>query len=270
MNNLFETIKRFFTRLKYKLAGAREGRDVYLDRPARGKRLGMIILIGALAIILVTVFSIRSLPGSMFYSLKTEVIEEIFGSMKVSTEGKEAYQIKLLERRLSELARMNPEKEVSEKAQGQIGGKIQENYDTLKSIIESGADASQGNLVNTLYALTTVLYLHDHVIAQNDHLEALEDPAGDRLKEARDIYKGYVQIYVAASEADEIQSFINNQLQLLLNRVDDQEPNEETLEKINRRLGQIQTAIVENNAAEAIYLVHESLQLLRAEEYFLE
>jgi len=218
---------------------------------------------------LFVVFTMRSLPDSSLYGIKVHGIEPLISYTKLSDESRAEYQLTLLDKRRAEIERLLQKNDsVSEDAAAQIDQQITETFNAFKTAIETSESISQEETVTMLYELGLTLYIQEHLISKSGVPASIHPAAKERLAEAEDIYQAYVPLYVLSSDELELRLYINSRLQLLLREIDKEAPDEETLKKVNKRLGQIKEAIVANDASEAILLVHEALQLLKTAKYF--
>lgn len=261
---------KWCTDIATRLRGRGYGR---LDSRIRRRKQWLMFGVGVVAFFILASIVVRaSDPDDGWrYRLKTEVCEPTMSHLRFSASSKAAYQLKLMERRVQELEQFNQNHTtIDERARERLGNLLATEFDALKQIIETDDTIPARQTVTILHKLTTQLYLQELLISRNENLADLEDVANDRLREAEDVYEGFVLAYSGSSTQTELQSFINDQFRELLYRIDKQASDEETLEKINKRLGKIQESITSDDAAEAIYLVHESLQLLETAKYFDE
>lgn len=240
-----------------------------LNPTPRYKRLLRLSAIIVGVLLLTYLLIIRSTPGGMFYGLKVNGIEEIGKYLHLSGAAKASYRITLLERRLAEIEQISAKQRVlSEEARTVLDTQIVESVEEFILIIETHEHITPRERVTLLYHLTTTLYLQDTLISRFDQLESLEDVAEARSDNADDIYEGTVRLFVASADGLTIQSYINEELQLLLRQIDTKDTDTETRLKVNRRLQDIQEAITNDNAVIAIFKVHEALQLLYVARYF--
>jgi len=241
----------------------------YLNPRAGYKKIIPPFLIGLILLTFGYVLTVRSMPGTTLYELKVSGTEELGKYFQIGDHAKASYRLALLDRRLSEIERISTrEKKLSDEARTSLETQIVESFEEFNLIIETNDSVSPRELIDLLYQLTTTLYLHDRIMSRTDELDALADAAEERSNTADDFYKGTVHLFVASASEEEIQSYINGKLQLLLRQIDTKDTDTETRLKVNRRLQEIQQAVADNDAAEAVLKVHEALQLLHVAKYF--
>ncbi|NCN52494.1 hypothetical protein GW943_01660 [Candidatus Parcubacteria bacterium] len=274
MNSGQNIVERIIGKIRRAFSGTGTGNDPQngmYTAPRSGGRLRKVllaILVVIIVLIVIGFLGVRSIPGSIFYGIKVNVVEPAMQGLQVSTHEKAAYQIKLMQRRLDELTRLNPDKPMSDKTREVIQNQLARNTDDLRSIIETNENITQGEAMTTLHDAAVILELQENEIAENPNLESLDDAAIERLRSINETYKGFVLVFVAGTDAETLQAYVNDQLDVLLKAIKRENPDENTAAKVNKRLQNIKEALIDNDAAEAIYQVHEALQILDSAKYY--
>lgn len=138
-----------------------------------------------------TYASAHSLPGSLLYGMKVNLVEPIGLALRFTEESKNQYKISLLEKRVEELERLREKgslEEDTQRASAEATGKNVKELETSAVFNEEGEniDVSENiriynNLIDSELKIETKIKI-DTNEETNGHEEAIDDPILDLNK----------------------------------------------------------------------------------------
>lgn len=233
------------------------------------KKYAAAIGIGVLGLGFVGIAATRSLPSSILYPIKTNVIEKSFTALHIHSREKANYQIVLLQTRLAEAIALAAADTVSDEAIARLQARTFAQRDTLFNIIETSIDSAypKTDVLYTLNEFSSVATALEAVSEADPELTAFGDEAETIRQDTVRLYKDRVESFVATESPVTIYTYLTEQLQTVQTELNNPDVDKDTLRSAGNYLDRVEPAVGNNDLDKAILALGESYRIIKTAVY---
>lgn len=232
-------------------------------------RRGFAALFGALLIFTgICAASLNSVPGSIWYPVKTSITEEIIGLTKLSEAAQLVYANELLKKRLDETHDLVQENALTATAVETLEIQVAKHLQTIETVLDADTDQSlRTNMVLTTTAeAKSVVDAVAYIVAQySAGVIEQENTFVEVQSYATNLRTSAIETFVANRTTKEIYTFVELQLVDITPKIDAQSTT--TASQIEEHLTTASIALAADEFTEALASLSDAMQLLSQEEY---
>lgn len=226
--------------------------------------LAAILVLGIIVLFFISLAN----PGNPLYAAKVNVAEEIVEYGYITTGAKANYHLALIDRRLKEakvLAARNPGNQGDvEYLFAETDERAQELIDLLAA--KEGVSFSREASLTLTHELVVRLRAIEEVIERSEFTKDFSDPVEEKRREVALMFDARADQLAAHGSGEEVTSFLNNLLQHILDKVEENSMSESTRHAVERAVKNAQDEIVELKPGDAIATLGDALRLIEVEE----
>jgi len=228
--------------------------------------LGAVIIV--LALLSLGFIAQRSLPGGVFYDLKTRVIENLNESAQASKESKANYQTTRMEARLEELKALTEKGSLSAEAQEDLRALTTLHTQTLKKAVALQADeVPTPAMLRAISNFSDVAAAMETISEREEFLQELGEHMEDVRREAVNLYQEQSDRYVERETPENIFELVRTLLSDVSNEINNAGISDDTIDDAEVYISRVGPALAAGDYPRALTAVAEAKRFIMIEKY---
>jgi hypothetical protein len=211
-----------------------------------------------------------SLPGEPLYAMKVHVVEEMIALTKTTPEERVAYDIHLMENRLAEIKEIvRQEPETTPEDLVILTDQIDQHVtDVTTTLEEAGSDhIPHGEKIRVLAKLSGVTKAQAKIAKENPELTGVTEAIKETQESTDEALTTTIGDFVTDESAEVVNDYLSDQITDVGEYVNASTTDESSRDTVERHLYDVDEALIDNDATEAITSILEAQQEISTEEY---
>lgn len=211
-----------------------------------------------------------SLPGESLYAVKVHIVEEVIARTKLDPVDRAAYDVSLMEKRLSELQLLSETSEVPENADlAVVADQINEHVADVATVLETvPTDAlSQQKKLETLSKISSITKAQTKLSEDHPHLTPVSDAVGVAEDAASSELAETASEFTAGQPKEVVNSYLDTQIGVVAAQVTATTTDADLRDLAKQHLTEANQSLDKGNSSDALVSLFEVQQEIGSEQY---
>lgn len=211
-----------------------------------------------------------SLPGEPLYAMKVHVVEEMIALTKIEPSERVAYDISLMETRLTELKALadqseTPAQEDLTALTDQIGEHITDIAITLDTTNTS--EMPHEEKIKALSKISGIAKAQAKITKNEEDLSVISETVQDTQDSASDSLNSAVQDFANDQPAESVNEYLSDQITVVSEQISASTTDENTRDSAEQHLHDVDESLIDGNTTDALVSVLEAQQTIAVDAY---